>query len=121
MPSETGAFEKQKQIVDLRKCGNHIRALTLSREVLNIKVHHLTVGPLTSTLDVAQAHETVAGVLDDILHQLRVASTADELKAKYKDETASHYLSAYEIKCDELGIHNPVTIEAWGVYQDRIA
>jgi len=120
MPSETGASEKQEKIVLLRKCRNYIRALTLSREVLNIKVHHLTVGPLTSTLDVAQAHETVAGVLDDILHQL-VSSTDEELKAKYKDESASHYLSAYEIKRDELDTYNPVTMEAWRVYQDRIA
>lgn len=72
-----------------------------------------------STLLPLILHETIASVLDNILRQL-LHSTAEELKAKYKDESAYHYFSAYEIKRDELGSHNPVTLEALRVCQDRI-
>lgn len=47
-------------------------ALNLSRQVLNIKVHHLTAAPITSALDVAHAHETIASVLVDIIRHLLI-------------------------------------------------
>jgi len=120
MPSATGVFEIEQKIVRLRKCRDYICALTLSRKVLNIRVHHLTTAYFSCNLDVADAHETVASVLDDIILQLSHPS-AKELKAKHKDESASHYFSAFEIKREELGSHNPFTLKALKVYQDRIA
>lgn len=120
MPSATGAIEIQQKIGRLRKCRNYIPALTLSRKVLNIRVHHLTTASYSCNLDVAQAHETIANVLDDIILQLSHPS-AKELKAKHKEESVSHYFSAFEIKREELGSHHPATLEALEVYQDRIA
>jgi len=108
----------QQRISLLMESDDLVPALHLLRRVLKIKKHHMNAAPFTSVFDVADAHVTIASVLDEIITRLS-STSGEQLKAKYVNESAWHYFSAYEIKCDMLGSDDPNTQEALRLFYDK--
>mmetsp|Transcript_18185 Transcript_18185/g.21763 ORF Transcript_18185/g.21763 Transcript_18185/m.21763 type:complete len:105 (+) Transcript_18185:174-488(+) len=83
-----GAHERRIRGHTQREHGDFISALISFRRVLRIQEYHVATPPFSTLRAVANTHNDIADVLDEVILQLN--NTDEFLVNKYRTESANH-------------------------------